>query len=159
MSPEKQQQFSARIVAANKSEMIVIIYDIILEYLDEANDYYKSKLRKDYSNSIKNIRNCLSELIQSINCENELAPNYAALYLFCNEQLDQSEIKYDNSFLVEVQKIIAELKEAAIEISKQDKSLPVMENAQTLYSGLTYGKNNNPIELMTDPNTNRGFLI
>ena len=159
MSPEIQQQFSARIVAANKSELIVIIYDILLEYLNEANRYYNSKQRKEYSKSIKNMRDCLSELIQSIDCENELAPNYAALYLFCNEQLDQSEIKYNNSYLEDVNNIINNLREAAIEISKQDGSSPVMENAQTLYSGLTYGKNNNPVELMTDPTTNRGFLI
>lgn len=159
MTAEKQQEFSAKIVAANKSQLVVIIYDLFLEYLNEAREHFNSNKRKDFSKCVKNMRDCLSELISSIQCNNELAPNYAALYLFCNEQLDSSEIKYDIKYLEDVIPIITNLREGFLEAANTDTSKAVMENAQSIYSGLTYGRDVNPVEIMNDPSKNRGFLV
>ena len=41
-------------------------------------------------------------------------------------------------------------------LGSMDTSGPVMENVQTVYAGLTYGRNN-LVENFTDQGTNRGF--
>ena len=39
-----------------------------------------------------------------------------------------------------VREVMGKLKDAFIEVAKEDDSAPVMENTQQLYAGLTYGK-------------------
>ena len=54
--------------------------------------------------------------------------------------------------------MIQELKESYEKISMEDTSAPIMENAQTIYAGLTYGKDSLNVSL-SDQGTNRGFCI
>ena len=53
---------------------------------------------------------------------------------------------------------IAGLCDAYRQIQDQDTSGPVMNNSQTVYAGLTYGRNQ-LTENMADQGTNRGMLV
>ena len=57
-----------------------------------------------------------------------------------------------------VMHMLRELKESYEQIASQDTSAPVMENAQTIYAGLTYGKDSLNVSL-SDQGTNRGFCV
>ena len=54
--------------------------------------------------------------------------------------------------------MIQELKESFEQIALQDTSAPIMENTQTVYAGLTYGKDSLNLNL-SDQGTNRGFCV
>ena len=68
------------------------------------------------------------------------------------------EVRRDRTILEEIRKVIAPLCDAYRQIQDQDTSGPVMNNSQTVYAGLTYGRNQ-LTENMADQGTNRGMLV
>ena len=64
---------------------------------------------------------------------------------------------YDRENLLHVQRVIRKLHKAYAQIENLDASGPVMGNTQTVYAGLTYGRNT-LTENISDPAANRGFF-
>ena len=157
MTKELKQQFTLRITQANKTELIVILYDMILAYVDEAKEAYEAADRTAFHDAIRKIRGCNQELIASLNFEYEPAMNLLSLYLYVNRELAHADVRNETEPLAHVVMVISGLKEAYEIIAAQDKSGAVMQNTQTVYAGLTYGKND-LTENMADQGTNRGFL-
>ena len=54
--------------------------------------------------------------------------------------------------------MIQELKKSYEQAVALDDSAPIMQNTQTVYAGLTYGKDSLNINL-SDQGTNRGFRV
>ena len=54
--------------------------------------------------------------------------------------------------------MLKELKQSYEQVASQDTSAPLVENAQVVYAGLTYGKGSLNVDL-ADQSTNRGFRI
>lgn len=157
MTRELKQQFSLRITQANKTELIVILYDMILTYVEEARAAHENADRMGFREAIRKIRGCNQELIASLNLEFELGVNLLSLYLYVNRELVHADVHDDLSCLDSVRKIVEGLREVYDIVAKQDDSSPVMENAQTIYAGLTYGRDN-LTENLADQGLNRGFL-
>lgn len=158
MTKELKQQFTLRISRANKTELIIILYDIMSSYLEEAKLALEQKNRAALHDAIRKIRGCNQELIASLHFEYELAMNLLSLYLYINRELAQADVKQDAEPLIHIEKIILGLREAYMNSTRKDTSGPIMENAQTIYAGLTYGKNN-LTENVADQGSNRGFLV
>ena len=78
------------------------------------------------------------------------------LYLYVSQELTRADIHNRTEELEHIRQIIEKLHGAYEEISKQDTSGPVMENTQTVYAGLTYGKNT-LTENLADQGSSRGF--
>ena len=60
--------------------------------------------------------------------------------------------------LEHVRPVLNRLLEAYKQIEGQDTTGPVMGNTQTVYAGLTYGRND-LMESTADPVANRGFCV
>jgi flagellar protein FliS len=157
MTRELKQEFTLRITQANKTQLITILYEMILLYIDEAEGALGQKDQAGYKSAIQKIRGCMNELTASLNLEYELAQNLLQLYLYVNRELVQASVHNTKENLEHVRMVIGELRNAYKKIEDQDQSGPVMGNTQTVYAGLTYGKNN-LTENITDPAANRGFL-
>lgn len=158
MTKECKQQFTLRITQANATEMVVILYEMLLCYLEEAQAALTEGDKVAFKEAVRKSRGCLNELMQSLNLEYEPAPTLMQLYLFCVRRLAIGEVRRDASALDEIVRVIRPLHGAYEEIAKQNESGPVMNNSQTVYAGLTYGKNT-LTENMTDQGTNRGMLV
>lgn len=156
MTKECRQQFTLRITQANKTEMIVILYEMILTYLQDAEEELEAKEIADFRESLRKVRGCLGELIASLNLEYELAARLLSLYLYCNREVIKADARKEKAPLAHIKEVIEKLREAYAELAKQDPTGPVMQNSQTVYAGLTYGKNSLS-ENMADQGTNRGF--
>lgn len=157
MTRELKQQYTFRITRANKTELIVILYDMILSYIEEAKEAFTQEERAAFHDAIRKIRGCNQELIASLNLEYEPAMNLLSLYLYVNRELVHADVKKDLLALEHVRMVISGLKEAYEVLAAQDFSGPVMQNTQAVYAGLTYGKGD-LTENMADQGTNRGFL-
>lgn len=157
MTKELKQQFTLRITQANKTELIVILYDMILAYVDDAKKARAEENRAAFHDAIRKIRGCVGELIASLNPEYEPAMNLLSLYIYVNRELVHADVRSDTEPLGHVVMVIAGLKEAYEIIALEDKSGAVMQNAQTVYAGLTYSKAD-LTENMADQGMNRGFL-
>ena len=158
MVKEKKQEFTLRISKANKTQMIVILYDMVLEYLQNALDNYKNHNKKEYKAEIQNAKNCIDELINSLNYEYEIASVLRSLYYFYKRELSTAAIMEKEEKIVPIMEMIKELKNSFEIIAKQDSSAPIMENAQSVYAGLTYGKDCLNVDL-SDQSSNRGFRV
>ncbi|MDE7284224.1 MAG: flagellar export chaperone FliS [Lachnospiraceae bacterium] len=158
MTKELKQEFTLRITHANKTQLITILYEMILLYLAEAKETLSDEDKTEYKNAIRKIRGCMDELITSLHIEYALAKNLLQLYLYINRELVQASMHYRQENLEHVEFIIKKLHTAWKQIETQDMSDPIMGNTQIVYAGLTYGRNT-LTENMSNLKENRGFSI
>ncbi len=156
MTKECKQQFTLRITQANKTEMIVILYEMALTYLSDAEEALENGEIAACREAIRRVRGCIEELINSLNLEYDLAGRLLSLYLYCNRELIKADIRKESAPLAHVRMVIEKLLAAYRELAGQDTSGPVMQNSQTVYTGLTYGKNKLS-EDVAEESPNRGF--
>lgn len=156
MTRERKQQFTLKITQANKTQLIEILYEMILCYIEEAVDAYAGQNRIEYRETIRKIRGCFNELLGSLNLEYDLAVHLLQLYLYCNRELVHADVKNDVEHLKHIEKVVSKLHKAYVELASQDDSKPIMQNSQVVYAGLTYGKTD-LTENMADQGSNRGF--
>lgn len=158
MTKELKQQFTLKITQANKTQLVVILYEMLLAYLDDAEDAHAEGNREAFKESVRRARGCLRELMASLHFEYEPAVNLLQLYLYVNRELTKADIHNSTEELSHSRLVISKLHEAYKEVSCQDSSAPVMENTQTVYAGLTYGRKD-LTENLADQGSSRGFRI
>lgn len=158
MKKEKKQEFTLRITRANKTQMIVILYDMVMVYLEDALEAFENNNYKEYKWNIERGKDCIDELLNSLYMEYEIAGILRGLYFFYKRELTTAAVQMKPELVSPVMQMIRELKESYEQVASQDFSAPVMENAQTVYAGLTYGKDSLNINL-SDQGTNRGFCV
>lgn len=157
MTDEKKQEFTRRITQANKSELVVILYDIFFYYIDEARAVYQVNDKGAFRKQLGYAHDVLNELIASLQMETELAQAIFQVYLFVSGRIGEAKGKAKPEPLEDAVRLMKKLYEAYKADAKNDISDPVMGNAQTVYAGLTYGKTDLTESFQTaDPN--RGFF-
>ena len=156
MTKELKQQYTLKITQANKTQLVVILYEMMLIYLDEAQQAHAKEDREGFREGIRKSRGCLKELMSSLHFEYEPAMNLLQLYLYANREMARGDIRNSTQELDHVKMVMTKLHAAYEKISEQDTSGPVMENTQTVYAGLTYGKKA-LTENLSDQGSSRGF--
>ncbi len=156
MTKELKQQYTLKITQANKTQLVVILYEMLLIYIDEAGQAHERGDREGFREGIRRSKGCLMELITSLRFQYEPAMNLLQLYLYANRQMVRADVRNSMKELDHVRMIITKLHDAYEQVSRQDASGPVMENTQTIYAGLTYGRNTLN-ENLSDQGGSRGF--
>ena len=157
MTKESKQEYTLRISNANRSELVVIVYEMLLDYIEESIDHLEKQEYDPFHESIRKAVNCIRELSESINYEADTAGNLLSLNVYCIKELSAADIHRDKDRIDAVLKIMRKLYEANKEAAKTDASSPVMNNSQSVYAGLTYGKESLTVNL--NDTQNRGFTI
>ena len=62
MTNEKKQEFTLRITQANKSQLIVLLYEIFLQYMEDAKDALADGQKDAFHRSMEKSIDCLREL-------------------------------------------------------------------------------------------------
>ena len=158
MTTELKQEYTLRITQANKTQLITILYEMVLLYIDEAENALAADNKLEFKSAVRKIRGCIDELTASLNFDYELAQNFLQLYLYVNRELVKASSHYEKESLGHVRLVIEQLHKAYQQIENQDTSGPVMGNTQTVYAGLTYGRST-LTENLADPAANRGFRV
>lgn len=156
MTSEHKQHYTLRITQANKTELIIILYEMLLDYIEEANKGFELGDATMSRDAIRKAKACLEELIASLNLHYQPAPQLLSLYLYCNREFIKADARNEKEPLYHIQNVIQQLLKAYRELAKQDHSEPVMENSQTVYAGFTYSKDR-LAENLADQGFNRGF--
>ncbi len=140
MTTETKQGFTRRITSANKTQLVVIVYEMLLVYLEDAKNAFHADDRKEFVTNLKMARECIGQMRTTLNFQYELSKNLFQLYCFADRELaaDMYGYKLDNLDVVTM--IFTKLHDAYYTISSQDDSEPLMSNIQTVYAGFTYGK-------------------
>jgi flagellar protein FliS len=157
MTDELKHEFTRRISSANSTELVVILYDMVLCYTDDAEEALKTDNDHEFFSSISRIRNCINELMCSLHMEYEPASALLSLYRYCIRKLSTAGIRKSIAALDEIRKVMKPLRDSYAELVSLNTSGPVMNNSETVYAGFTYGKNDVNESLVG--NTNRGMLV
>lgn len=157
MNKDMIREFTLRVSNANKSEMIVILYDIAIAYIEDAKKALEKGDKATFRLEIGHIRNTISELMESVNTSTEVGMNLLRLYIFCGGELTRAYLDYSMDPLYHVLSTIVKLKEAYSEVSRMDTSAPVMSNTERIYAGMTYNRNMTS-ENISGAEANRGIL-
>lgn len=158
MTKELKQEYILRITQANKTQLITILYEMALLYVDEAEEALAAGNRTDLKNAVRRIQGCMCELMDSLHLEYEVAQNLLQLYLYVNREVAKAALHNSAENLEHARPVLEKLVAAYRQIETQDMTGSVMGNTQTVYAGLTYGKDT-LTESMADPAANRGFCV
>ena len=140
MTKNSIQEYTRKIADANPTELIVLVYEIAENYLDEAIMAHKEADAQSFKANIDKASKCGNDLIEALDVQYDISKQLMDIYLFINRELALSVVKNDSSMVVRIQAMMTKLKNTFVELSKKDDSSKVMGNTQEVYAGLTYGK-------------------
>lgn len=157
MTQEQKRIFTLRITQAKQVEMIIILYEITLVYLDDLENALKSCNREDEKYFLYKIRECMGELIHALDYQYTLSLDLLSLYRYCSKLLVKVDLYQDVESLEQIRSILIRLRTAYQTIKEKDSSEAVMLHTQKVYAGLTYD-NSGLNESVTSTLGNRGYL-
>ena len=174
MKKERVQEFAARVTQGSKTDLIVIMYEIILEDIAEARRIaaantdasenknkgktYGTQTREEYKKELLHAARFVSELMAALDFRYRLSYELRNLYVYAHKCLTEAAFSGEIQKLSDVEDMMNGLKCAFEKVAEEDTSGPVMQNSQKLTAGLTYGRGRLN-EICVDPNdAKRGFL-
>lgn len=157
MTDEKKQDFTRRISVANPTDMVVVIYDIALAYANDARCAIIENRNDDVvSVAVSGLRKSINELIASLNYKYSPSQEMLQLYRYCLRRLTAVINKRDIAALDSIDSILSKLRDAYSQIASTNTTGAIMQNSESVYAGLTYGRNSLNEDIVGT--TNRGFL-
>lgn len=158
MTREMKQIYTRRITQANRTQLIVILYDMILTYLEDAITAQEIGCEQEFKKDMRCARNCISDLRNSLDFTYDLSRNLFAIYAFADRELAHDMNGITAEHISQITGMFQKLRDAYNTISKEDDSQPLMENAQNVYAGFTYGKTD-VNESMFHYGATRGYCV
>ena len=113
------------IMTASPMELILILYDEAGKSLLKAEESFKlegPERIQEVNNNILRAQNIITELTASLNFEKggEIAANLYKLYEFMSYQLGQANAKKEKKPIIEVRKLMSELREAWTKVAEHE---------------------------------------
>ena len=156
MDQEAVTTFTRRITNGNKSQIIVVLFDMVLVDLDDATEGLKNHEQEEYMEALRHANEVLEHLQNALDFKYDISKDLYSLYDYCKRAIAKSMYSGRDEGINEAREVIEPLAEAFREVAENDDSAPLMENAQKIAAGLTYGKTD--VNEAVDTNDNRGFL-
>ena len=157
MTKEKKQEYTLKITRANRSQLIVIVYELALSYLDDAIKAFDDGDNEGFKNNSSYANKCVGDLLEALDFNYEPSYPLMRIYVFVSKQISLAPIKKDKEGLVVARRLLAKLKKSFDDIAAQDDSEPLMSNTQDVYAGLTYGRGS--LNESIEGASNRGFRV
>lgn len=140
MNNERRKDFTRRLSQCNSGEMIVIIYDILFVYLDDAKAAYEEGDREAMKTALRKAQSVLDRLTGSLNFAYDVSRQLYAIYMFCKSEIARTMYQNSMDGCDEARKLLKRLYSSFVEAARQDESRPLMANTQQVYAGMTYGR-------------------
>lgn len=157
MKQDQVQDFTRRISQSNRGALVVVVYDIIFAYIKDAEDGLSRGDYEGFKESLAKAGKGVDELMHALDFQYWISKDLYSLYVFVKETMAKAVIKKSAAGLADAKEVLMNLYTAFSEAAKQDHSNPLMQNAQQVYAGMTYGKHN-LTETFQMPETSRGFF-
>ncbi|MBE5832247.1 MAG: flagellar protein FliS [Butyrivibrio sp.] len=157
MTQERKKEYTLRITQANKTQMITILYEMVLDYMKEARDAISVGDKEQAALKLGYAQSCIDELIRSVNLNIDLGKMLHQIYIFSKKELMVAGINSSIHRIWKVEQNFKTLHAAYKELEREDKSAPTMGNTQSVFAGLTYGKYSLN-EDVTASSMNRGIM-
>lgn len=158
MKKDAIQAYTVKITQASKSELIVILYEMILTEITEAREGYVSGNQEVFDKELKRAQKYVSELMYVLDYHYPISLDLLSLYLYINKCIIIAIVKKNPFSLESAEVVLNKLLVGFEGVSKKDTSGPMMRNTQQLYAGLTYGKSKLNETYIDPNNSSRGFI-
>ncbi len=157
MTQEQIQTYTLRVSQASPCELVVIMYDIILDDIKNAKQAKERKDDKRYQEDLNHAGKFVHELMEALDFSEPIAFRLMSLYIYVNKMLTKARVSGKPDSLEDVEMVIENLRAGFDGIKNQDTTGPVMQNVQQVYAGLTYGKGKLNETYFNAQDYNRGF--
>ena len=157
MTQEQIQTYTYRVSQASPCELVVIMYDIILDDVKNAREAKNAGNTKQYQNDLSHAVKFVNELMGALDFSQPISFRLMSLYIYVNKMLVKARVTERWDSLNDVELVIEKLRAGFDGIKDQDTSGPVMQNVQQVYAGLTYGKGSLNETYLNAQDYNRGF--
>jgi flagellar protein FliS len=137
---ESMNKYTVRISQANRGELLVVMYDVILEDLNSAKEKHKCGNLSGFVDELKHGQRFLCELMDTLDLKYSISHELMRLYIYVNKEMINAMIRKDVTLVDNAIMVIEKLRKSYYELSKEDDSAPLMQNVQQVYAGLTYGR-------------------
>ena len=157
MENSKLQEFAARVPPAIRSEVVVVIYEAVLASIAEGKRCLAEEQIEEARLEISRARSLITELMGSLDMQYGISHYLRQLYIFAYHELCHGIAMRQPELFDHASDIFEKLLPSFQEVAKQDDSEAVMQNVQTIYAGLTYGRGTLNETIGVEVDTNRGF--
>ena len=157
MTQEQIQTYTLRVSQASPCELVVIMYDIILDDVKNAREAKNAGDDKQYQADLVHAGKMVNELMDALDFSQAISFRLMSLYIYVNKMLVKARISKKWDSLNDVELVIEKLRAGFDGIKNQDTTGPVMQNVQQVYAGLTYGKGTLNETYLNAQDYNRGF--
>ena len=125
MNNDMIRTYSYRISQATRSQLVVITYDIIADYLNEAlNDDASSGYKEKLHMAMRGI----DQLITGLDMEYEISVQLYQLYNYMKRTLISAQVSGERDSVSRVITMLGKLRTSFLEVSQLDDSKPLMKN-------------------------------
>lgn len=156
MTQDKKQEFTRRLSCCNRGGMVVIMYEILFAYLEDAIGAWE-KDYEGFKSAVGKAQNVLRRLMDDLDFSYPVSGELYVIYQFANKQLSLAVVRNRREDVEDMQRILKNLYDGFAEAAQQDDSEPLMQHTQQVVAGMTYQKGN-LTETLKDPGSSRGFL-
>lgn len=157
MTREQIQTYTLRVSQASPCELVVIMYDIILDDVKNAKEAKSAGNEKQYQEDLAHAIRFVNELMGALDFSQPISFRLMSLYIYVNKMLVKARITKRPDSLEDVELVVEKLRAGFDGIKEQDTTGPVMQNVQQVYAGLTYGKGTLNETYLNSQDYNRGF--
>lgn len=159
MKKESIRAYSYRISQASRTELVVVMYDMAIEYLEDARAALTAEDDGSYCRNVKLAKRVVDTLTSALDMQYDIAAELFEIYQTMARILIRAATKKEASSIQAVIRMLSKLRKAFNELSQEDTSGAVMKNTQQVYAGLTYSNLGSSNEFSDDPVKNRGFIV
>ena len=157
MTQEKKQEFTRRLSCCNRGEMIVILYDSLFTYLDDAIAAKEQGTYEEFRESAGKAGQVVHRLMDDLDFTYPIASELYPAYQFVSKLLALAVCKNTADSLKDAKRVLKNLYDGFTEAAKQDSSGPLMQHTQQVVAGMTYQKGS-LTETLQGSESSRGFF-
>lgn len=141
MKLEKKKEYKERIIAANRSELIVIMYEMLFSYMEDVYEGIDTDEWVEAKEAINHAEAVVRRLIDDLDFNYDIAKELYPLYDFVLRRFAVARIRKSAEPVKQAENILRNLYKGMLDMAAEDNSPALMQNREDMYVGLTYGKN------------------
>lgn len=159
MTKSEINAYTMRVTQASKSELIVIMYEMAVKYIDDGMAAINAGNTDEFRVNIKRAKAVVNELASVLDLRFPVSVNLLSLYTYMNNVMVKADITLKTDDVMRVRAMLEKLHAAFVKVSEQDNTEPLMKNVQQVYSGLTYSRNSLNESYASAADLKRGYRV
>ncbi len=139
MTSEEMKTYQKRIAQAGIADLTLAMLEMEMQWIGEALDAYNGQRIEEFVSCVEKAQAVQVELMNVMNMENPLSVEIYSVFVYINKVLIHAKLKREPLDIARCSEMLRKYHESFSQIAKTDTGGPVMEQAEKVYAGLTYG--------------------